>query len=78
MWIPLEVLVSKLSKEEMYHYTYSYAMAASEAGSAVGGFSGWLPEIASRALLIPAITAYRATLAACLAMIFREDIREGE
>ncbi len=69
IWVPLEVIVSQLSKEEAYHYSYSYTTAVSEAGRAIGGFAGWLPELATKAFTISTLTAYKATLIMCLAAI---------
>ncbi len=53
------VLVSKSTSSDKLHYAYSYTMASSIMGDALGLYLGWIPVITSNYTGIPLLTCYR-------------------
>jgi len=60
--IPIEVLVSRITSKERFHYSYTYLYASMSFGNAVGGILGWVPERLRGVLAVSALESYRYCL----------------
>lgn len=60
--IPLEVLVSRVTSKERFHYSYTYLYASMSFGNAVGAILGWVPERSVAIFAVNALEAYRYCL----------------
>ena len=57
--ISYNVLLSRISREKDYHYTYSYLFGMRSLGRAIGAYMGWIPGLLSFYLNIPIHGLYR-------------------
>ncbi len=62
VWISFDVLVSHIVRVKEYRYGYSYLMALSSIGNAIGAYLGWVPTIVISSGLLDRLTAYRYTI----------------
>ena len=62
LWIPFEVLVSRVVEKEKYHYAYPYINALTQIGNAIGAYSGWIPELTSKLYGVSILELYRYTI----------------
>jgi hypothetical protein len=60
--IPIEVLVSRTTSEERFHYSYTYLYASMSFGNAVGAILGWVPERLGMILAVSTLESYRYCL----------------
>ncbi len=60
--IPIEVLVSRVTSKERFHYSYTYLYASMSFGNAVGAILGWVPERLGTALAAGTLESYRYCL----------------
>jgi len=60
--IPLEVLVSRVTSRERFHYSYTYLYASMSFGNAVGAILGWVPERSGAMFAVNTLEAYRYCL----------------
>ncbi len=61
-WIPLDVLVSRITSRELYHYAYPYLMSLSAFGGAIGSYTGWIPRIIVGYGIIGEVEAYKLSI----------------
>ncbi len=61
-WISFDVLVSHVIRVDEYHYGYSYLMALSSLGNAIGAYLGWVPTILIENQVLAKIQAYKYTM----------------
>ena len=62
LWVPFEVLISRIVEKERYHYAYPYIHAFTQVGNAIGAYSGWIPELTSKAYGMNILELYRLTI----------------
>jgi len=60
--IPLEVLVSRVTSKERFHYSYTYLYASMSFGNALGAILGWVPERSTAIFTISTLESYRYCL----------------
>ena len=60
--IPIEVLVSRITSKERFHYSYTYLYASMSFGNAVGAILGWVPERLGAVLAVSTLESYRYCL----------------
>ncbi len=60
--IPIEVLVSRITSKERFHYSYTYLYASMSFGNAVGAILGWVPERLGGVLAASTLESYRYCL----------------
>jgi len=58
----ITVLISRIVREERYHYAYSYIEAIFTLGNAAGSYAGWIPELFVRTYGMTYLETYRWTL----------------
>ncbi len=66
-WIAFDVLISRVSSRERYHYAYQLTYSLFEAGGAVGAFMGWIPQIVSLSTSLGLPSSYRLVMIASAA-----------
>ncbi|MEB3766026.1 MAG: MFS transporter [Desulfurococcales archaeon] len=57
-----QALLARIGKDEVLHYTFSYVMAASTLGGAIGSFIGWTPVYISKTQGIELAELYRLSI----------------